>query len=333
MRPSHACVALVAMLCSISAAAEETAGASPVEPTVQQVPRPEGRILNGHVFMPSATVPGALVTTSFVSDLILGLGSTTGNFTVGDRQFNGTYDYGAIGAFLGYEYAFARYFSARLSINDIIYSGINGKSAIAVGTQLQFGVTAGVTASMPVGDTLRVGVLFDAGSVPALALTIGSGLRAIIDRCRSGGDCNVGNGDIFSTQNATTIQPALAANWAPWRALGVTGNVAYVHVSQDQNVGTVSGDAMSLGLASDFDFRGVGWAPVGLTVQFNWTAPFGGNAPGLQHVTDLGGGIFYTGRDNLALGIQLVARRFAVAPDLSVSWKTFVSTLGMRYYW
>jgi hypothetical protein len=334
MHRPHACLALIAMVHSLSAAAAEDAAAvAAVEPAVQQIPRPEGRILNGHVFMPSATVPSALVTTSFASYLLLSLGSTTGSFTIGDRNFNGTYDYAGIGAVLGYEHAFGRNFSARLSINDVIYSGINGESAFAVGTQFQVGGTLGVTASLPVGDALRVGVLFDVGSVPGLALTIGSGLRAIIDRCRQGGDCNVGNGDIFGTRNATTIQPALAANWAVSRALGVTGNVAYLHVSQDQNLGTVSGDALALGLASDFDFRAIGWAPIGLMLQFNWTAPFSGDAPTLQHVTDLGGGIFYTGRENLALGIQLVARRFAVQPGLSVSFSTVISTVGLRYYW
>ena len=334
MRRPHVGLAFIAVVLSVSTAAAEEAGASgSPEPGVQQVPRPEGRILNGHVFMPSATVPGALVTTSFASYLLAGLGSTTGSFTIGDRSFNGTYDYGAIGAILGYEYAFGRYFSARLSINDVIYSGINGESAFAVGTQMQFGATLGVTASMPVGDAFRVGVLLDAGSVPGLALTIGSGLRAIVDRCNQG-NCTVGNGDIFSTRNAKTIQPAVAANWAVSRALGVTGNVAYVHVSQDQNAGgTLTGDALSLGLASDFDFRAIGWAPIGLMVQFNWTAPFGGDAPSLQHVTDLGGGIFYTGRDNLALGVQLVARRFAVQPTVNVTWSTYITTVGLRYYW
>lgn len=333
MRRPHVGLALIALVHSASAAAaDEAAAPGSPEPTVQQVPRPQGRILNGHVFMPSATVPGALVTTSFASYLLLGLGSTTGSFTIGDRNFNGTYDYAAIGAVLGYEHAFGRYFSARLSLNDVIYSGINGESAFAVGTQFQVGGSLGVTASLPVGDAVRVAVLFDVGSVPGLALTIGSGLRAIIDRCQAG-NCTVGNGDIFGTRNATTIQPALAANWAVSRALGITGNVAYLHVSQDQNLGTVSGDALSLGLASDFDFRAIGWAPIGLMLQFNWTAPFNGDAPALQHVTDLGGGIFYTGRENLALGIQLVARRFAVQPDLAVSWKTFISTVGLRYYW
>ena len=42
--------------------------------------------------------------------------------------------------------------------------------------------------------------------------------------------------------------------------------------------------------------------------------------------TDLGGGIFYTGRKDLAAGVQFVSRRFAVVPNVDVSWKTYLAT-------
>jgi hypothetical protein len=53
----------------------------------------------------------------------------------------------------------------------------------------------------------------------------------------------------------------------------------------------------------------------------------------LNRFTDLGGGLFYTGRRNLSLGIQFVDRRFRVAPDVDVSWSTFIAQIGLRYYW
>ena len=64
-----------------------------------------------------------------------------------------------VGATIGFEYAFLRYFSARLTINEQVYSGINGSSAIVVGTSLAGGGTLGVTASMPVGDSILAIVL------------------------------------------------------------------------------------------------------------------------------------------------------------------------------
>jgi hypothetical protein len=338
MHCHHHRIAMIAMipLALSSAARAEDAAATPAPgepPGMQVVPHPQGRILNGHVFMPSAGVPNALVTTSFASYLVLGLGQTSTTFQVGDRTFSGNFDYAGVGSIFGYEHAFGRHFSARFGISETIFSGIDGKSVFAVGTQLQVGATIGVTASLPVGDSLRLALLFDVGSVPGLALTIGSGLQTIVDTCQGQASCDVDTGTIFGKRSATTVQPALAANWAPLRALGVTANAAYVHLSQKRNEGTVTGDGFILAVASDFDFRGVSSVPIGLMLQLTWTAPTGSSGGSLQHVTDFGGGIFYTGRENLALGLQLVNRRFAVQPGLDVTWKTVISTIGLRYYW
>jgi hypothetical protein len=325
------------------AAAGAEAAASAAIPAPAAVPTPSGapvapeepllaqsRVLNGHVFMPSAAVASALTTTSFGTFFLLGLGTTSGSFQVGDKTYTGKFDYAGTGAALAYEYAFMRYFSARFTMNDVIYSGIDGPSAIVVGTSLQFGASLGVTASLPVGDSLRVGVLFDAGTTPGLGLTIGNGIKTIIEGCQAG-SCPTGEGAIFGTHRATTLQPALAANWAPWRQLGFTANVAYLSVSQDEGDQNFTGQAVSLAGAADFDFLAISKVPVGLQLAFSWTAPVNGEL--LQHVTDLGGGIFYTGSPRLALGLQFVSRRFAVQPTVDVNWSSVLSTIGLRYYW
>jgi len=77
------------------------------------------------------------------------------------------------------KYAFLDHFSARALINNIVYSGFNGVSAPAVGSEVRLGFGAGFTASLPVGDTARVGFLFDFISNPGLARTIASGLSFI----------------------------------------------------------------------------------------------------------------------------------------------------------
>ena len=292
---------------------------------------PTGRVLNGHVFMPSAIVPGALTTTSYDTHLVLAYGTTTGSFKVGDRVFAGTYTYAGVGANLAYEYAFLRYFSARLGINEQIYSGVDGKSAITVGTTASAGGSLGMTASLPLSDSLRVGFLFDAAITPGLALTIGNGIRTIIDSCNQG-NCTVNTGGIFSVNHALVLQPALAASWAPWRPLGLTANTAYIFVTQKRGGVNYSGQAVSLAAAADYDFHAISKVPIGLELEFAWTAPLHGNE-GIQHVGDLGGGIFYTGREHLALGLQVISREFAVQPDLKSTWGTFLMSIGLRYYW
>ncbi len=303
-------------------------------PATTPEPPPHGRILNGHVFMPARAVPGALVTTSFLSSLLIGYGQTTGTFTASNGQvLSGHFDYAAIGALIGYEYAFLNYFSVRLALTEALFSGVTGSSAVVIGTKLQGGAGAGATFSVPVGDTLRLGVLFDVSAAPNFGLTIGNGVKAVIDTCRStgGSGCDIRAGEFFQQNNVVQLTPALAANWAPFPALGVTANGSYVYANQRISGKTFTGDAFQIGTALDFDFNPLWSVPVGLQVQFSWIAPFSGDA--LQHVSDLGGGIFYTGRRNLALGVQVINRRFAITPDVNVSWKTYLVDIGMRYYW
>jgi hypothetical protein len=290
-----------------------------------------GRVLNGHVFMPAQDVPGALITTSFASGLLVGIGKTTSSIQIGDQTLSGSFEYAGIGAVLAYEYAIFDNLSARVALNEVIYSGITGRSAIVVGSRLQGGLGAGLTYSLPIGDSLRVGALFDVAFTPNLGLTIGSALRSVVESCQSATGCDVRPGNAFEQANVLTLQPALAASWGVVPALGLTANVGYIHASQSVNGKELNGEALSLGLAGDLDLNEVWRFPLGLQVQFSWTAPSGSG--GLQHVTDLGGGIFYTGKRNLALGIQVIDRQFAVTPDVHVSWNTIISNIGMRYYW
>jgi hypothetical protein len=290
----------------------------------------DGRVVNGHVFMPAADVPGALLTTSFSSGLLAGVGSTSATWQVGDQVLSGTFDYAGVGAVLAYEYAFLDHFSARVGMTELIFSGTSGRSAVVIGSELQAGFGAGLTYGFAVGDSLRVGLLFDAAVTPNLGLTIGTALKSVINSCNTPSGCDVDTASAFQQKNVVTLQPALAANWAPTPALGFTGNLSYLHASQKVNGVSADGDAVVLGLAADLDLHPIWHVPLGLQAQFSWTAPSG---HALQHVTDLGGGVFYTGRRNLALGIQVLARQFAVTPDVDVSWRTYLANIGLRYYW
>jgi hypothetical protein len=228
------------------------------------------------------------------------------------------------------KYAFLDHFSARALINNIVYSGFNGVSAPAVGSEVRLGFGAGFTASLPVGDTARVGFLFDFISNPGLARTIASGLSFIAGTCSQPSGCQVDFSKIFGSTNVLTVQPAVAASWAPFRTLGLTANIAYQHLSST-GANNVSGNVIDLAVAADYDFGAMSSVPIGLQLQFSWAVPFGGT--GVQHVTDLGGGVFYTARKELSAGFQLISRRFAVTPQVDVSWSTFIMTAGLRYFW
>ncbi len=333
----------IALLAAVPAFGQEATGASPPTPPPASPPASPsaapsahdedtgtGRVVGGHVFMPAGVVPGALVTTSASSALRFGAGKTTASTTIGDRTFEGTMQYAGIGGALAFEFEFLQYFSARVTLDEIVYSGTSGRSAIVVGTTGDVGASVGLTAGVPLGSSARVAVLFDVNRGTNAGLNIATGIKRIVDACQTTG-CDVPSGPFFEQLNLTEYQPALALNWAPVRALGVTAHVGYAWATASGTGGDFNAQGANFGLALDFDFRAISSVPIGLMTQFRWSVPV--NTTELQHVTDAGGGVFYTGREHLAIGLQLIDRRFAVSPNVNVSWTTWLGEMGLRYYW
>jgi hypothetical protein len=307
-----------------------------------ELPRPEGRELAGHVFMPTLGVTGPFATTNFGSFMLLGGGSTEGSVTLQlpgnplppPQTFRGSVSYAAVGGFLGFEYAFVPGVSARVGISQAIYSGTTGASAAVVGSNVRIGGTAGITAGIPIGQSVRVAAVFDAGYAPRLGLVLGPAIATTFEQCSQGvANCRFDFGSLFQQRNVLTLQPGIAASWAPGRALGMTFNVSYVHTSiAISNQDTVREGGIAPGAVVDFDFRAISKVPVGLQITWSSLFPFSDNLLTTGY-TDLGGGIFYTGRRELSVGLQVIDRRFRVTEGVDVSWNNVVASLGLRYYW
>ena len=326
---------------ALSAEPAPAPGAEPeaVEP---KLPRPKGRELGGHVFTPVLGMVGPFATTDFGSFMLVGGGSTEGSLTLQlpgnpfppPQTFTGNVSYAAVGGVLGFEYEFVRDFSARLSISETIYSGLSGASAAVVGSNARLGGDFGITAGIPIGRSARIAAVVDVSYVPRFGLLLGPAIESTFQRCSQGTTtCKLDLGDLFQRQNVFGVEPGVAASWAPARALGVTGNLSYVYTSIAQTNQATSGQGgISLGAAVDFDFMAISHVPIGL--QVNWTSLFAftGGESGNGY-TDLGLGFFYTGRKDLSLGLQVVDRRFRVAPDVDVSWTNVIGLIGLRYYW
>jgi hypothetical protein len=278
-------------------------------------------------------------TTSFGSYMLVGYGSTTGSLTLqlpgnpppAPQTFAGSVSYVAIGGVLGFEAAFLRYFSARIILTETLYSGVTGAAAAVVGSNARLGGDFGLTASLPIGQAIRVATVLDTSFAPAMGLLLGPAVKSAFDSCSGGvSNCRFDFGQLFEQKNVFSIEPGLAASWAPLPALGVTANLTYVHRSlTNSNSGATNSEALSGGVAADFDFHAISVVPVGLQLSWNSRFPFDSS----DGFTDVGVGVFYTGRKNLSLGLQLIDRRFRVVPDVDVSWSTFIALIGLRYYW
>jgi hypothetical protein len=319
-------------------AAEEPAAApvAPASAAPAPSPRPEGRELAGHVFMPTLGVKGPFAVTSFGTFLTVGEGSSVATMTLdlpdGSTQtIGGSVNYVAIGGVLNYEYEFLRGVSARIGLSESLYSGTTGTALAVVGTNVRLGLGLGLTAGLPIGDSIRVAAVIDATSAPRLGLLLGAALRSLADTCQAG-DCTFDLGQLFQQKNVIELQPGVAASWAPFRSLGLTGNLSYSYSSiETSGSGTLSSSGVSMGAAADFDFLAVSRVPVGL--QLTWASQIPVSGEDNSRYTDVGGGLFYTGRKDLSLGLQLFVRRFKVVPEVEVSWTTVMAMIGLRYYW
>jgi hypothetical protein len=167
---------------------------------------------------------------------------------------------------------------------------------------------------------------------PATGILLGPAIKSAFDSCSMGIlNCRFDFGKLFEQRNVFMVEPGGSASWAPYPSFGVTTNLTYAHSSlTNSNSGSVSTNAMSFGLAADFDFLAISDVPVGVQLSWNSRWVFSESTDGF---TDLGGAIFYTGRKNLSVGFQVVDRRFRVVPDVDVSWTTFIALIGLRYYW
>jgi hypothetical protein len=319
-----------------AATSTATPAAAPASPAAE--PANQGRELGGHVFMPTLGIQGPFAVTSFGTFLTLGEGSTVASSTIqlpsgALEPVSGSVTYVAIGGVLAYEYEFLRGVSARIGISESLYSGTTGLAVAVVGTNARLGFGAGLTAGMTLGDSLRLSAVADVTSAPRLGLLLGPALQAFADSCRSGlTDCTFDFGLLFQQENVIELQPGVAVGWAPLKSLGVTGNLSYSYSSiKTKGGGSASQSGVSAGAAVDFDFGAVSRVPVGL--QLTWASLVPVSGEGNTRYTDIGGGLFYTGRKDLSLGLQLVVRRFRVVPEVDVSWTTVMSQVGLRYFW
>lgn len=344
-KPRRRAAALLTALLASAARAEEVPPTAPATAPATATtvaapdPTPNRRELAGHTFQPTLGVTSAFATTSFATYLTAGYGRTEGTVELllpGNTEpttYSGNVDYAAIGGAMAYEVAFLDHYSVRLGITETLFTGTTGAAAAAVGTNARLGAGLGLTASFPVGETVQLAAVVDASYAPKLGLILGPALEDAYQSCQSGlSGCTFDFDKLFQQQNVFTVQPGVAASWVPWRPLGVTGNVGWSQSSLAKtDQGTRSAGAVTGALALDLDLAQLTPVALGIQATVATQVPVSGDSS--TRFTDVGGGLTYTGRPNLAAGVQVLVRRFAVTPTVDVSWATVIVVTGLRYYW
>jgi hypothetical protein len=320
MRPGPLVAAVLAALLAV-----------PTARAIDEPPTTSGRTVNGHVFMPSPLIPPPVPTTSFAVGMLLGTGGATGpKYDINGNPTGETidYTYAALGQTLSYEFTFLKNFTGRLGLLTTLYAGLDGPSVLVVGATVRVGGSAGITWSLPLGDVFRLGASIDLDYSPQLNLLVGAAVLAALQ----------GNFDpslAFQQDNVFTWKPAVTFSWAPMSALGFTGQLGYSTSSLNLNSGTVSREAVTLGVLGEVDFGKFTPVAIGLGLVYRQNIGVNSSQSQQANIRDIGGAILYTGKPEVSLGLQMLSRKLTIRPQLPDPLETTfpIAEIFVRYFW
>jgi hypothetical protein len=321
MRGARVRTSLVVIVTALALAPAVTRAKPGVDPAKN--PGTADRTLGGHVFTPSLLVRSPFAVTSFEASLLYGAGDATGptldvsGVVIGEEK----YSFAAMGQTFAYDKKLYEGISAGLGAVTQLYSGIDGPSAIVVGAEIGFGAFGRLTAGHRFGP-VHAAATFDASYAPRLGIVVIDAIARALDGVVDGGAA-------FTQENAWTLKPGLAAAVALHRALGITASADWQWIALDTDDDrSVTEAGVDLAIAADLDLGELTSVPVAVLAAYRLTAPVGGN--GVSRVIDASGGVFYTGRPALVLGLEVGFRSFSVrALDADAA----VAQIRLQYLW
>ena len=342
MRTTAFAIAAALCLWATRSQAEESAPAPVAAPasTVASTPAPcppqekSHRELGGHYFMPSHLTIEPFSYTSFGMNIGLGMGQALGPTldtstqppSLGPSKW---YNYNGIALQFMLDVRILEYLSLYLAADASAYAGTGRASILVVGTGVNLAGTLGVKGSLPIGEHVRLALSVNARFGPTYALLLLDPIRNALEQCKADpNNCTLPS-DILSQGNTVTWTAALVGAWAPWAFLGVNLNLDYIHPGETgqgsyaQNgvyfAGTVDFDAMPL----------VRWLPLGVNFGYSIATPIGGS--GVPTTTNWDFGFYYTGRKDLALGIEVDFKSGKL--NNTQNQTSTLAWINFRYYW
>jgi hypothetical protein len=292
-----------------------------------------GREMNGHLFMPSHLIEDPFSYTAFAMFFGLGSGNALGpELQLQPPAIVGEKWYGFTGLGLGMlmNVRILEYLSARALLNTNAYLGTGSGAALTVGTSARITGAVGVKGSLPVGDNWRFAATLDVSYGPVFSLLLANGLIDQLNQCRNNpSQCTIDPGSGFQTINTVTWIGGLSGSWAPTPYLGFTANTQFIAPTKTGDA-SIAQNGFVVGGSGEFDALPlVKWLPLGVNVAYQITTGVGGNK--VPTAQDAGFGLYYTGRPNLALGVELDWKWSTL--DTQQASTATLAWVNLRYYW
>lgn len=334
MRALGSLSVIAVLLFGLPTFAQETATVVVRETPKPPAPEPKmHRELNGHLFMPSHLIQDPFSYTAFATFFGLGSGNALGpELQLAPPAVIGEKWYGFTGLGLGMlmNVRILEYLSVRAMLDTTAYLGTGRGAALTVGTSARITGDIGVKGSLPVGDAWRFSASLDMAYGPVYSLLLANGLIDAVNNCRvNPSQCSIDFGSGFQTIDTVTWVAGLAGSWAPTPYLGFTGNFQFIAPTKTGDA-SIAENGVVLAVSGEFDFLPlVRWLPLGVNTAYQLTSGVGGNK--VATANEAGFGLYYTGRPNLALGVE-IDWKWSTLETQQLS-KATLAWVNFRYYW
>lgn len=278
----------------------------------------EGRLLGGHRFIPSEFVPGPFITTAFTTLTGLGFASAAVNVT------GATYNLGALSESMRLQVAQTSWLALRLGAAGILFSGIDQDAALNFGATFGYNVVAGASAGWRF-DRLRVAGSLDVGTSQSYTFNILSAIQQSVAASM------VNASTLLTGVNTFTVAPGAQVAYGFSPTLGGFGHVQFAYANATSGSVSQGSTALEAGGGASIDLAPANNVPIGFLVAYNLEVGFppGGADSTASH--QLAGGVFYTGRPDLALGVEGRVSRSSPSPQVNL---TVIEVIfGMHYFW
>jgi len=328
-------LAAAAALVAAAPALAQQATPPPAE-TTATAPKEEkwGRELNGHFFMPSHIIEDPFSYTAFAMYFGLGSGNALGPDFQNEPPFilpgERWYGYTGLGLGMLMNVKILEYLSARAMLNTSAYLGTGRGAALTVGTSARITGDVGVKGSLPVGDNWRFSASVDAAYGPVFSLLLANGISEALSNCQQNpSQCSFNLGEGFQTIETVTWIAGLAGSWAPTPYLGFTGNFQFIAPTKTGDA-SIAQNGLTFAGSAEFDLLPlVKWLPLGVNTAYQITTGVGGNK--VPTAQEAGFGLYYTGRKDLALGLE-IDWTWSTLSTQQLSTAT-LAWVNFRYYW
>jgi hypothetical protein len=327
MRATSASLLLLLGTSSISAAGEPNTTAEAGDHRADE--KHWRRELNGHFFVPSLTVPDPFVPTLFSLSTGAGHAWVDGpSFDPRGNPVGGeSYRAAALAESMTFQAAILSWWALRLASGGGLYGGVNARSALVLGAIIPLDVTPGTTVSWKIGRFVRLGGTFD---FQYQYRTVIDPLAAVRTSLASS---QVDTSQVHQRVNSYSVIPGATVAAALHPAVGLVGSVQYLWNGRDDGTSTQSVSYIVIGVSAQLDLKPlVSRVPLGVLGAYRAQIPFESSERLIQSVE---GALFYTGRKDLALGLDLQGQWFDLRPGspFPLSASALIAALTVRYYW